>query len=149
MAGVLLGKGADADKAAEDGITPLYAASLEGMNGVVELLLAKGADVDKAAEDGATPLIVASEEGMNGGRNRISHLHVMSHRGPLRGGARVRTSLPARVRVGQIHYGQQRGLSPDMVGHGICRGLTLAVRDAPSGALSVGSSCSISGCTRS
>ena len=33
MAGVLLGKGADVDKAAEDGTTPLYVASQQGMNG--------------------------------------------------------------------------------------------------------------------
>jgi hypothetical protein len=45
---VLLERGADIDKAADDGATPLIMASQEGHGEVVSVLLEQGADIDKA-----------------------------------------------------------------------------------------------------
>jgi ankyrin repeat protein len=56
----LLQGGADVDKAADGGATPLLMASQEGHVPVVQALLQGGADVDKATDNGWTPLYVAS-----------------------------------------------------------------------------------------
>ena len=69
---MLLEQGADVDKAADDGTTPLIVASQNGQGyevsgkhhvHVVRILLKHGADVDKTADDGRTPLYIASQEG--------------------------------------------------------------------------------------
>ena len=46
------------------GATPLFAASLRGNTGSIELLLAvQGTDVNLQRDDGTTPLIIAAQEG--------------------------------------------------------------------------------------
>jgi ankyrin repeat protein len=64
----LLQGGADVDKTANNGYTPLCMACQQGHLPVVQALLEGGADVDKAMDDGATPLYIASQMG---------HLHVV------------------------------------------------------------------------
>jgi WD40 repeat protein len=56
VATMLVAKGADKDKADNDGYTPLFVASLNGHTEVATMLVANGADKDKAANDGVTPL---------------------------------------------------------------------------------------------
>ena len=60
---LLLQKGADKDKANNNGTTPLLFASLNGHLEIVLLLLQKGADKDKANHNGMTPLFFASLQG--------------------------------------------------------------------------------------
>ena len=60
---LLVEKGADVDKARNDGRTPFYMACQEGHLDVVQLLLEKGADMDKAKDSGATPLYIARYQG--------------------------------------------------------------------------------------
>ena len=55
----LLAKGANIDLAKNDGATPLFIASQNGLVDVVHALLAKGANIDLASNKGVTPLIVA------------------------------------------------------------------------------------------
>ena len=58
---LLLAAGADKDAARDDnGVTPIYIASQNGYDKVVELLLAAGADKDAATNDGRTPIYIAS-----------------------------------------------------------------------------------------
>ena len=64
MVRALIDRGADIDKAGDDGFTPLYVASCYGHVDVVSMLLEQGADIDKAPDDGATPLIIASHMAM-------------------------------------------------------------------------------------
>ena len=59
----LVGRGADINKADNDGWTPLYIASHDGHVDVVRALMEGGADIDKANNDGCTPLYIASGEG--------------------------------------------------------------------------------------
>ena len=64
MAHVLLGHGADADKATtDDGVTPLLTASTRGHASIVTALIEAGAAVNLAMHDGATPLFFASQQG--------------------------------------------------------------------------------------
>jgi len=60
---MLLGAGADINKARDNGCTPLYIASQQGKLEVVKVLIEAKAKVDQAMEDGATPLFIASEHG--------------------------------------------------------------------------------------
>ena len=53
-------RGANIDKARDNGCTPLYIASAMGHVDVVRVLLEAGADIDKAKDNGATPLSIAS-----------------------------------------------------------------------------------------
>ena len=54
---------AAANKANENGATPLYIACDKGHVDAARLLLDKGAEVDRADEDGRTPLFVACFKG--------------------------------------------------------------------------------------
>ena len=60
---VLVEKGADINKAMNDGFTPLLMASLKGHVEVVGVLVENGADINKANNDGYTPLIIAEALG--------------------------------------------------------------------------------------
>ena len=60
---LLLDRGAEVNKAKNDGATSLCIASHNAHEAVVRLLLDRGADVDKAMNNGATPLYVASLDG--------------------------------------------------------------------------------------
>ena len=60
---LLLDTGADINKAADDGYTPLGVAASRGNKEIIKLLLANGADVNKAINNGATPLYIAAQEG--------------------------------------------------------------------------------------
>ncbi|MCE3255469.1 MAG: hypothetical protein K0R25_963 [Rickettsiaceae bacterium] len=63
---ILVDRKANLDKANNDGVTPLFAASQNGHHKCVETLLTNElnkADPDKAKNDGATPLFVASQMG--------------------------------------------------------------------------------------
>ena len=63
---MLLEHGADIDKAANDGCTPLSIASYKGRLRwlkVVRMLLEHGADIDKANNNGITPLMIAEGDG--------------------------------------------------------------------------------------
>ena len=59
----LIDRGADIDKARNNGATPLYIASQNGHVDVVRMLLEQGADIHKARDDGVTPLYIASQKG--------------------------------------------------------------------------------------
>ena len=59
----LLAGGADKDKAADNGTTPLYIAAQEGHIAVVEALLKVGADKSNATIFGHTALDMATELG--------------------------------------------------------------------------------------
>ena len=61
--------GADIDKAADGGYTPLYIASEQGHADVVRVLLDNGADASLRTSDGETALQVAT---------RCGHTEVMS-----------------------------------------------------------------------
>jgi len=63
LAGMLLDKGADVNKADIDGRTPLYRSCYNGNLELARLLLDKGADVNKPNDDGSTPLIVSCING--------------------------------------------------------------------------------------
>ena len=67
---MLVEKGADKDKARNDGASPLYIAALNGRLGVVQLLVELGVDKDKAMNGGWMPLHAAAEQG---------HLEVVGH----------------------------------------------------------------------
>ena len=60
---VLMEAGADANKARDDGVTPLYIAAQKGHDAVVRALLEAGADVNTAWDNGATPLRIAAVNG--------------------------------------------------------------------------------------
>jgi ankyrin repeat protein len=60
---LLLGRGADVNKADNYGQPPLYAAALRGHVAAIKLLLGRGADIDKADNEGETPVYIASELG--------------------------------------------------------------------------------------
>ncbi len=59
---LLLEKGAEVDRAKEDGATPLIIACHQGHVGAARLLLEKGAVVDRATQYG-TPLAIAKQQG--------------------------------------------------------------------------------------
>ena len=59
----LLAAGANKDKAADEGYTPLHVSAYGGHLEVVKALLAAGADKDKATDGGYTPLHKAVDEG--------------------------------------------------------------------------------------
>ena len=59
----LLEKGADMDKATNNGTYPLLMACLEGHLEVVQLLADKGADIDRALNNSCTPLYIACWKG--------------------------------------------------------------------------------------
>ena len=63
MARLLLEKGAQVDRARENGWTPLLIACQEGHADTARLLLDNGAEVDRAKEDGRTPLYIAKSQG--------------------------------------------------------------------------------------
>ena len=60
LATTLIERGADINKANNNGATPLYIASQEGHVEVVRVLVERGADINKAMNEGATPLYIAS-----------------------------------------------------------------------------------------
>lgn len=71
VAGLLLEKGADPNRAAEDGRKPLMLAARGGFTGIVRALLDNGADIDGLnADDGSTALMWAA----NNGRLKIVEL---------------------------------------------------------------------------
>ena len=55
----LVGNGANVHVKSPRGITPLYAAAINGHNDIVEFLLSQGADIDVKLNDGETPLMAA------------------------------------------------------------------------------------------
>ena len=59
----MLDKGAEVDRADEDGFTPLYIACQNGHVDAARLLLEKGAEVDRATKKGSTPLGIAQKKG--------------------------------------------------------------------------------------
>ena len=59
----MLEKGAEVNRAQNQGATPLVIACHQGHVDAVRLLLDKGADVNKADEDGETPLSIAKQQG--------------------------------------------------------------------------------------
>ena len=59
----LMTRGADINKAMDDGTTPLYIASENGHVDVVRVLTERGADINKATNEGLTPLYAASYKG--------------------------------------------------------------------------------------
>jgi len=63
IAEMLLARGADVDKANQDGATPLFMASRNGHAAVAELLLARGANFNSTTSGGSTPLQIARERG--------------------------------------------------------------------------------------
>ena len=56
---ILVERGADMNKADNNGATPLLIASQKGHVDVVKILVERGADINKATNDGYTPLDVA------------------------------------------------------------------------------------------
>ena len=60
---LLLKANANINIQAENGITPLYAASSNGHSDIVSVLLKANADPNIQVNDGATPLIIASQRG--------------------------------------------------------------------------------------
>jgi ankyrin repeat protein len=60
---LLLGRGADVNKADNAGETPLNAAARGGHVAAIKLLLGRGADTSKADDDGWTPVYTASRSG--------------------------------------------------------------------------------------
>jgi ankyrin repeat protein len=60
---ILAERGADINKAMNDGATPLLVASQNGHVDVVRILIGRGADINKADNDGVTPLWIASLNG--------------------------------------------------------------------------------------
>jgi cytohesin len=63
MVRALIEAGADVNKAADDGRTPLFMAARKGHEAVVRELIELGADINKAADNGVTPLVVAATKG--------------------------------------------------------------------------------------
>ena len=61
VARLLVGSGADIDKAEENGATPLHVASREGHKEVIKALLDLGADATLARIEGTTPLQTAKD----------------------------------------------------------------------------------------
>jgi hypothetical protein len=59
---LLLERGAEVDKADNEGTTPLQISSFEGHVEVVRVLLDKGAEIDKAANDDWTPLLAGCQD---------------------------------------------------------------------------------------
>jgi hypothetical protein len=57
---VLLEAGADKDKTADNGLTPLCFAALRGLCNVASILMEAGADMNKADSFGNTPLFIAA-----------------------------------------------------------------------------------------
>ena len=51
--------GADVNKAADDGETPLYVAAEVGHDAIVQVLIQAGADINMATDDGSTPLSIS------------------------------------------------------------------------------------------
>ena len=60
---ILLGRGADPDLQAIDGLTALMYASYNGSTRIVKMLLEKGANVNLQALDGLNALMMASQNG--------------------------------------------------------------------------------------
>ena len=60
---MLIEAGADANKVADYGVTPLYIAAQEGHEAVARALIEAGADVNKAIYNGVTPLHIAAQRG--------------------------------------------------------------------------------------
>ena len=65
MVGHLISKGADPNRAARNGLTPLYVAAQHGNLIVMEFLIDSGADVNSKTTRGNTPLINAADEGQS------------------------------------------------------------------------------------
>ena len=63
VARLLLDKGAEVDRAREDGATPLFAACSHGHVDAARLLLEKGADASRVTKKGTTPLSIAQKKG--------------------------------------------------------------------------------------
>merc|ERR1712194_287042 len=59
MVPILLGAGADVDKAGYAGVTPLVCAAMTGRLDLVQVLRDAGADMDKQDQKGWTPLGIA------------------------------------------------------------------------------------------
>ena len=57
---ILAERGADINKALNDGRTPLYIASKQGHVDVVRILIERGADMNKARDDGRSPMQAAT-----------------------------------------------------------------------------------------
>ena len=63
LATTLIERGADINKAMNEGTTPLFIASHKGHVEVVRILVERGADINKAEDEGYTPLWIASQKG--------------------------------------------------------------------------------------
>jgi ankyrin repeat protein len=59
----LLARGADVDRRAAGGFTPLHLAAFRGDTGMLEALLARGADAGARTDDGRTALGIAEAQG--------------------------------------------------------------------------------------
>ena len=59
---LLLGHGADVNKAEDNGYIPLYIAAHQGHAEVAQLLLGNGADANQAVNTGVTPLYIAAHQ---------------------------------------------------------------------------------------
>ena len=94
---ILLESVADADRAANDGVTPLFIASQEGKLEVVKYLVEEGkAEVEKAERIGCTSLKIASQN---------SHLKLVKYLVEERKVAMDNGSTPLYIAKAEYHKG--------------------------------------------
>lgn len=115
---MLLKKGADVNIEDVDGLTPLFYASWEGLEGVVEYFLKTGATVDASDGEGWTSLAVAADKGflmivrallsagadpnLPGGPENWTPLHVAAKGQGVSPGAKAQNFYQASSKEGDI-----------------------------------------------
>ena len=96
---MLLGKGADINKADKNGETPLFYSCYNGNLELARLLLDKGADVNKAGKYGHTPLFASCD------RNNLELARLLLSRG-AKDNATAQSSLKLTQRATLFKYHQ-------------------------------------------